>query len=173
MLRTWADKLYNITAALKWLEHKHPKEKVTFASAATLLVTKRGFPIRWSFQQVLQHRGVVMISKNQIAFKDSFISFPFVINAAFLILSVITWLQSQQWLFLFGVLIFGVLAKQFLPYQLQIPAKEIQDIKVGVVSSVLGKSSLLTITTRSRVFSIVPSQIINEGAVAKTLRGKK
>src|ERR1051325_6607491 len=144
MLRTWANILYNTTGALKWLANQHPKDKDIFASAATFLETKRGFPVRWSLQQVLQHRGVVMISKNQIAFKDSFVSFPFLINFAFLVLSIITWLQSQQWLFLFGVLIFGILAKQFLSYQLQIPAKDVQDIKVGVVPGVLGKSSLLT-----------------------------
>jgi hypothetical protein len=83
MLRTLTDKLYSKDSAVKWFKSKNPDEEIVFSSAATILETKEATSTGWSLQRLFQHRGVVIVTQNQIALKDSLFSISTIFFSVF------------------------------------------------------------------------------------------
>ncbi len=162
MLRTLADRLYSKSSAIKWFKRKYSDEEIFFASAATILETKKNAPIGWSFQRIFQHRGVVIITRNQLVLKDGLFSFSFILYLSLLIFALYTLFESQDWSYLFAVIVFSVPVVQFRPYQQYIPFKDIQKAKLGSVSGIFTKGSLLTVYLKDKTVNIVPAQILSE-----------
>jgi hypothetical protein len=165
MLRTLADMFYNKDYAIQWLKSKSPSEEIVFASAATILETEKASPVSWSLKRLFQHRGVVMITQNQLALKDGLVSVSTVFFLFFFIVSFIGFLQSQDWNSVFAIIVFGGLILQRFPYQQQIPLKDIQKVEVSEISGITGKYSLLTIYLKNKAINIVPVQILKKEIV--------
>jgi hypothetical protein len=158
MLRTLTDKLYSKGSAVKWFKSKNPDEEIVFSSAATILETKEATSTGWSLQRFFQHRGVVIVTRNQIALKDSLFSISTVFFSVFLIFSITIFLQNQDLSAFLGVVVFGIFIVQRLPYEKQIPLKDIQKINIRELRSFTGKYSLLTIHLKDKAINIVPAQ---------------
>jgi hypothetical protein len=71
LLRTLTDQLYSLNTVVKKVKEKYPDEEIIFASAATILETKKLTPVGWSFQRFLQRRGVIVITRNRLLLEDS------------------------------------------------------------------------------------------------------
>jgi uncharacterized membrane protein len=162
MLRSLADNLYSKNNAVKWLKNQFPQEEIVFASAATLLETKNAASVGWSLRRFFQHRGVVIITPNQIVFKNSLLSFSGLLYLVLFLLSLIMFLESRDWDYLLGVLFAGLLVLQFLPYQKQISLKDIRTVKLERIRGIFTTGSLLSVYMKNKVFNIVPAQLLNE-----------
>ncbi len=158
MLRTLTDKLYGKNATIRWFKRENPAEEVLFASAATVLETKEKTSTGWSLQRLFQHRGVVIITRNQIVLKSSFISISTVLFSFFLIISINSFLQTQDPSSLLGIIVFSLLIAQRFPYNKQIYLTDIEQINTKGVSGLTGKYSLLTIYVKDKAINIVPAQ---------------
>ena len=165
MLRTLSDKLYGKGSAIKWFKSKNPGEEVVFASAATILETKENISTGWSLRRLFQHRGVVMVAQNQIALKDCLFSVSTVVFSFFFIISVMAFLQSQDWSSILAVIVLGIYIFQRFPYQQQILLKDVQKIETSEVSGITGKYSLLTIYLKDKTVNIVPAQILKKDII--------
>lgn len=158
MLRTLADMLYSKGLAVKWLKRKNQGEEIVFVSAATILETKESTSTGWSLQRLFQHRGVVMVTRNQIALKDSLFSVSTVFFSIFLIFSIASFLQNQDSSAFLAIVVFGISIVQRLPYERQILLKDIQKVSISELRSFTGKYSLLTIYLKDKAINIVPVQ---------------
>lgn len=165
MLRTLTDVLYSKGLAVKWLKSKNPDEEIVFASAATILETKESTSTGWSLQRLFQHRGVVIVTRNQIALKDGLFSLSTVFFSAFLIFSIISFLQNQDSSAFLAIVVFGIFIAQRLPYERQIPLKDIQKVSLSELRSFTGKYSLLTIHLKDKAINIVPAQNLKQDVV--------
>lgn len=67
MLRKLTDRLNSTNAAVEWLRSKYPEEEIIFVSAATILETDKVAPVGWSFRRLFQRRGVLVLTRNQLA----------------------------------------------------------------------------------------------------------
>jgi hypothetical protein len=172
MLRNLADNLYSKNNAVKWLKNKSPEEEIVFASAATLLETKDAASVGWSLRRFFQHRGVVIMTRNQIVFKSSFLSFSAILYLVLFVLSLIMFLQSRDWDYLLVVMFTGLLVSQFLPYQKQILLKDIRKVKLGSVRGMFTTGSLLSVYVKNKVLNIVPAQLLSED-VMQVISSKK
>ena len=173
MLRNFADSLYSKNGAVKWFQSQSPKEEIVFASAATLLETTGTAPVGWSFRRLFQHRGVVIVTRNQLVFKNSFFSFSAMLYLFLFVLSLVMFLDSRDWDYLFVLIFLGMLIAQFLPYQKQIPLKAIRKAKLGTVAGFFSMGSLLTVYFNNKVLTIVPAQLLSEEVVQVILSKKK
>lgn len=165
MLRTLAEILYSKGLAVKWLRGKNPNEEIVFASAATILETRGSTSTGWSLQRLFQHRGVVMVTRNQIALKDSLFSLSTVFILILLIFSIISFLQIQDSSAFLAIVVFGISVAQRLPYERQIPLKDIQKVSIRELRSITGKYSLLTIYLNDKAINIVPAQNLKQDVV--------
>jgi hypothetical protein len=165
MLRSLADNLYSKNGAVKWLKNKFPEEEIVFASAATLLETKDVVPAGWSLRRLFQHRGVVIITRTQLIFKTSLLSFSAILYILILILSFVLLFRYHDWDYLLPTILFGILTAQFLPFQKQIPRRDIRRVKLGMVRGLFSKGSLLTVYGKNKVFNIVPAQLLREDVI--------
>jgi len=162
MLRSLADNLYSKNSAVKWLKNQFPEEEIIFASAATLLETKDAGSIGWSFRRLFQHRGVVIITRTQLAFKSRLLSFSAILYLFIFVLSLVLLFRNHDWDYLLPVILFGILTAQFLPCQKQILLKDIRKVKLGTVQGLFSQGSLLTVYAKSTVFNIVPAQFLSQ-----------
>jgi hypothetical protein len=165
MLRTFADKLYGKDAAVKWFESKNPDERIVFASAATMLETSESGSTGWSLRRLFQHRGVVIVTRNQIALKDNLLSISTAVFSILLIFAILVFLMDRNPNAFLGIIIFGIFMAQRLPYEKQIPLKDIQKVSISELHSFTGKYSLLTIYLKDKTINIVPAQILNNEVV--------
>ena len=165
MLRTLTDVLYSKGLAVKWLKSRNPDEEIIFASAATILETKESTSTGWSLQRLFQHRGVVIVTRNQIALKDGLFSLSTVFFSVFLIFSIISFLQNQDSSAFLAIVVFGIFIAQRLPYERQIPLKDIQKVSISELRSFTGKYSLLTIHLKDKAINIVPAQNLKQDVV--------
>jgi hypothetical protein len=173
MLRTLADKLYGKASVVEWFKSKNPNEEVLFASAATVLETSDVAPVGWSFQRLLQRRGVVIVTKNQITLKNNLFSLSAITYLFLFVLSLVMLIGSQDWDYLLGVIVFGMFTAQFLPYEKQILVRDIQRMKLGTVRGIVSKGSLLTVFCKGKSVNIVPAQLLSEDVVNSILPNKK
>ena len=164
MLRTLLDKLHNKNAAIKWFQNNFPEE-IIFASVATILETKKAAPSGWSFHRVFQHRGIVIITKNQIAINSYLLSLSAIFYLSSFIFGLIMLIGTQNWDYLIGVIAFGLYTAQFLPYQKQILLKDIQRVKLGSVRRLFTNGSSLTIYSKGKEINIIPVQILSENII--------
>jgi hypothetical protein len=165
MLRSLADNLYSKNSAIKWLKNQAPEEEIVFASAATLLETKDAGSVGWSLRRLFQHRGVVIITRTQLVFKNSLLSFSAILSLLVLILSLVLLFRNHDWDYLLPAIVFGILTAQFLPYQKQIPLKDIRKVKLGPVQGLFSQGSLLTVYVKNKVFNIVPARFMSQDAM--------
>ncbi len=172
MLRSLADSLYSKNTAIKWLKNQSPDEEVIFASAATLLETKDGAPVGWSFRRFFQHRGVVIITHNQIAFKSSLLSFSAMLYLFLFVMCTLMFLRSRDWDYILLVIFAGLLVSQFLPYQKQISLKDIRKVNLEAVRGMISTGSLLSVYVKNKVFHIVPAQLLSED-IMQVISSKK
>ncbi len=162
MLRKLTDRLNSTNAAVEWLRSTYPEEEIIFASAATILETDTAAPVGWSFRRLFQHRGVLMLTRNQLALKDSFFSLFTVFYLFVLIAALAMFFRSQDWLYLLLVVVSSAFILQRLPYQQQIPLKDIRDVTLGSVRGITAKGSLFTVYLKDKAINIVPAQILPE-----------
>ncbi len=165
MLRTLADRLNSTNAAVDWLRSRYPEEEIIFASAATILETDKAAPVGWSFQRLFQRRGVLILTRNQLVLKDSFFSLFTAFYLFVLIASLAMFLRSQDWLYLLLVVLSCAFILQRLPYQQQIPLKDIREVKLGSVRGITAKGSLFTVYLKDKAINIVPAQILPEEVI--------
>jgi flagellar biogenesis protein FliO len=74
-------------------------------------------------------------------------------------------LQNQDLSAFLGVVVFGIFIVQRLPYEKQIPLKDIQKINIRELRSFTGKYSLLTIHLKDKAINIVPAQNFKQEVV--------
>lgn len=165
MLRSLEDILFSKNLVVRWWKHQSPKEEIVFASAAVLLETNDTAPVGWSFRRIFQHRGVVVITQNQIVFKNSLLSILAIICMVMLVLSILMLIQYPDWHYLPQVIILGLLAAQFRPFQKSIQIEDVQQINLKTVQGLFSTSSVLIILERGEVFQIVPAQLLSENVM--------
>jgi hypothetical protein len=162
MLRTLTDRLYGTNGVIKWLKNKHPEEEVVFASAATILETTQKNQIGWSLRRLFQRRGVMIITRNQIVLKDSMFSFYTVFWLFMFAFSLFAIFQSRSSDFILWAILSAIFLLQRLPYQRQIPLKDIRELKLKPIRGILAKGSLLTVYLENNTINIVPAQLLND-----------
>ncbi len=158
------NKLYGTDNVIKWMKSKYPEEEIVFASAATILETKKAVPVGRSLQRIFQHRGVVIVTKNQIVLKSLF-SLSTVFYLLLLLFSLATLWESKDWSYLFGIVFFGIAMATTLPYQRQIPLNKIREIELGSVKGITKTASLLTVYLENKSVNIVPADALNEDVI--------
>jgi hypothetical protein len=173
MLRSLADNLYSKNSAVKWLKNQFPQEEIIFASAATMLETQDSAPVGWSLRRLFQHRGVVIITRKQVVFKNSLLSFSAMLYLFLLFFSLMMLLQSRDWDYLPVVIFAGLLVSQFLPYQKLIQLKDIRQVQLQNVRGLFATGSLLAIFVKNKVFNIVPAQLLTEDVIQVISSRKK
>jgi hypothetical protein len=157
-----ANIFYSKNSVIKWLKGKSPEDEIVFSSVATILETKESAPVGWSFQRIFQHQGVVIITRNQLAMKNSSFFLPTVFFGLLILISL-SMFQSQDFNSIcggiLGITFFSIpILRQCIPYQRQIPLQDILEVKQGDVRSMTGKYSLLTISMKDKTINIVPTK---------------
>jgi hypothetical protein len=72
---------------------------------------------------------------------------------------------SQNWLYLLLAALSSAFILQRLPYQRQIPLKDIREVKLGSVRGITAKGSLFTVYLKDKAINIVPAQILPEEVI--------
>ncbi|HNE06362.1 MAG TPA: hypothetical protein PKJ84_08870 [Anaerolineales bacterium] len=173
MLRNF---FYSKNSATKWLKKVDPNEELVFSSVASILETKESAPVGQSFKRFFQHSGVVLITQNQIAVKNSIFFLPTVFFGFLVFVSLLTILsKDENNLFggILGLVVFSTpILRQCVPYKKQIPLQDIIKVKLSSVSGFTGKHQLFTITLKDKTLNIVPTQTM-PGEVIELLSSPK
>jgi hypothetical protein len=106
MLKSFVDRLSNINIAINWLKRESPDDQIIFVSAATVIESGSIAPVKWYHQ--LSARGVILIlTKNQVAFKKTLFSPLTVFYILIISLFLIIFIMGKQWsIFLLAFLAF-------------------------------------------------------------------
>lgn len=165
MQNSSSNKRYGTDNVINWVKSKYPEEEIVFASASTILETRKIVPVGRSLQRIFQHRGVVIVTKNQIILKSLF-SLSTLFYLSLLVFSMVALWESKDWSYLFGIIFFGIVATAALPYHKQIPLNEIREIELGSVKGITKTASLLTIYLENKSINIVSAEILKEDVVS-------
>ena len=173
MWQSFVDKLYNKDCAVKWLKSKNPDEEIVFASAATILEANEDAPIGLSTKRVLQKRGVLIITRNQLVLKNSVISATNIGYFLFLIYSLVLVVVEKNWLFIIPAAFFCIGIAQRWSFEKHILLSDIQDVKLEEASSMRGKYPLLIVYLAGKVIQIMTAQILNQDILQAIKPSKK
>lgn len=161
MLRNF---LYSKNPAIRWLKNTNPDDELVFSSVASILETKESASVHRSFKRFFQHSGVVLITQNQLAVKNSIFFLPTVFFGFLVFISLLTIISKDSNNLFGGVLGLAVfitpILRQCIPYKKQIPLQDIIKVELGSVRGVTGIYQLFIITLKDKTLNIVPSQTI-------------
>ena len=172
MWQSFIDKLYNKDSAVKWLKAKNPDEEIIFASAATILETNEDAPVGLSTKRILQKRGVLIITHNQLILKNSSISATNIGYFLFLVYSLVLVIVEKDWLFMIPAAFFCIGIAQRWSFEKRILLDDIQDVKLEEASSLRGKYPVLMVYLAGKVIQITTAQIPNQD-ILQTIKPNK
>lgn len=162
MLRSLADSLNNLTAAVRWASARYPAETIRFASAATMLETPGASPTGWSWQRMFQRRGNVVITDRRILLRSSFLSLYSLFYLLLLAYALYRALTTGDYFYAILGLLIALILVQRLPYTRDIPFEQVEQITLGAVQGISGGASLMAVQQGGRTINIVPAQLLPE-----------
>lgn len=173
MWQSFVNKLYNKDSAVKWLKAKNPDEEIVYASAATILETNEDTPVGLSTKRLLQKRGVLIITRNQLVLKNSVISAANMSYFLLLIYSLALMVGEKDWLFIIPAAFFCIGIAQRWSFEIHIQMGDVQDVKLEEASSMRGKYPLLMVYLTGKTIQIATVQIPNQEVLQLIKSSKK
>ncbi len=156
MLKSFVDRLNGTDSAVNWLRGAFPDEEIVFLSAATVLETKSIAPAKW-YQRVFERQVTLMLTKNQLALKNSLISRITILYSVWAIILLILYILDKDWGTLILIMMPLLLLLQYLPYQRQILYKDIRKILLNPMG---GARTELVVDITEKVIHTVFAQTL-------------
>ncbi len=162
MLKSFVGKFNNTNDALNWLKCQSPDDEIVFTSAATVIESSSITPVKW-YQRFSGQRTTLILTNNQVAFKKCLISPIIAFDILMIIIFLIMFIISKEWIVLLWVLLFFVDALPYPSYQRQVQYKDIRKIMLDVRNSVRTE---LVIDAKGMVIhaffaEILPKKVLN------------
>ncbi len=154
-------KSFGTDIAVNWLRGTFPNEEIVLASTATVLETKSIAPVKWA-QRVFERQATLILTPNRLILKNNPVSPITVVDALLFIASLSLSIISKNWqmLLLALLLLFQILL--YLPYQRQLPYKDIRKVLLNPISDVRTE---LVVDIEEKVIHVVFPQTLPQKAL--------
>jgi hypothetical protein len=138
-----------------------------------MLETNEDIPVGLSTKRIFQKRGVLIITHNQLIFKNSAFSTTTIGYFLCLIYSLVLMVLEKDWLYIVPVAFFCILIAQHWSFEKYIQIDDIQDVKLEEASSMRGKYPLLMVYHADKIIQIMTAQIPNQDILQAIKPSKK